>query len=117
MNNQCPIKKECPLKENKDDLNVFNNILNNISEKNFQKNKLENTTLKTFINNMLSTIYNIINEIISINLYEEENDIFNRIFKIFVDILKILTNEERIFYTGIILIIFSLFLYLIEITN
>ena len=117
MDNQCPIKKECLIKQNKEDLNVFNNILNNINEKKFQNNKLENTTLKTFINNMLSTIYNIINEIISINLYEEENDIFNRIFKIIIDILKILTNEERIFYTGIILIIFSIFLYLIEITN
>ena len=117
MDNQCPLKKECSIKKKKDDLNVFNNLLSNISQNKFQKNKLENTTLKQFINNLLSTIYDIIDEIIIIDLHENEEDIFNRIFKIFVNILKILTNGERIFYTGIILIIFSLFLYLIEITN
>ena len=88
-----------------------------MSNYSYKKSKLSNMNLHRFINNLFKTIYDIIDQLLKMTTYKNETNIVERITKIIQNMIKILTQKDRIFYIGIMILLISFGLYLIEITS
>lgn len=116
-------------KDEKKFLGELNKSSNNIKTKQSEKNNILNLPIKIIFYNWKLEMSNIIldlTEIISeitnnnskyFNDIDNTNEIFKGIYNIFNKLINIFTKEERSIYFGITLIIFSMLLYIIQITS
>ena len=96
-------------------LDTVNNLINNEKKKKETKKQFYNLSLKELTIKLLKTIIDIINEI-SIILVDPLNK-NNNILYTLMKCRKTFTKRDRIIYVGIILIIISILIYFIDITE
>ena len=116
-------------KEEKKFLEKLNKSTNNLKAKQIEKNDILNLPIKILFYNWKVEMSNIILDLTEFmseiknnnskcfNDIDNSNEIFKGIFNIFNKLISIFTKDKRSFYFGITLIIFSILLYIIQITS
>lgn len=84
------------------------------------ESQFENMTIKTFINNITATLYKIINNISNINtsnIPDNPDKWWEKYIKIIEKILQIIFDKEHIIYIGFLILLLSILLYFIDISD